>query len=239
MDVPVSQEHPFPDTMVGLDVGIEYLVSTNDGLHVENPKVGKKHAKAVRVAQRALARCRRGSNRRRKVREKLARLQRAVARRRSDYLHQVSAALTRNYAFIAVEKLQVKNMTASAKGTVEEPGKNVRQKAGLNRSMLDASPSRLIDYLTYKAERAGGLLVKVNPHYTSQDCSSCGRRVKKSLSHRTHRCACGTILQRDHNAGRNILKRACEAHGRGMPPGDGNVRHWPERRLGNVVCEAA
>ncbi len=219
MDVPVAQEHPFPNTTVGIDVGIEYLLTTSDGVQVDNPRIGVKHARAIRVAQRALARCKKGSNRRRKVREKLARLQRAVARQRSTYLHQVSASLTRTYAFIAVEKLQVKNMTASAKGTVDEPGKNVRQKAGLNRAFLDTSPSRLIGYLTYKAERAGGEVVKVNPHYTSQDCSSCGKQVKKSLSQRTHRCACGAILHRDHNAARNIERRALIACGRAMPPG--------------------
>ncbi len=172
MDVPVAQEHPFPETTVGIDIGIEYLLTTSHGVQIDNPKIGVKHARAVRVAQRALARCKKGSNRRRKVREKLARLQRHVAHSRSTYLHQVSALLTRTYAFIAVEKLQVKNMTASARGTVDEPGKNVRQKAGLNRAFLDVSPSRLIDYLTYKAERAGGEVVKINPHYTSQDCSS-------------------------------------------------------------------
>ncbi len=239
MDVPVAQEHPFRNSTVGIDVGIEYLLTTSDGGQIDNPRIGVKHSKAIRVAQRALARCRKGSNRRRKVREKLARLQRAVARQRSTYLHQVSASLTLTYAFIAVEKLQVKNMTASAKGTVDEPGKNVRQKAGLNRAFLDVSPSRLIGYLTYKAERAGGELVKVNPHYTSQDCSSCGHQVKKSLSQRTHRCACGAILHRDHNAARNIERRALIACGRAMPPGGANVRRKPERRPGNMICEAA
>ncbi len=239
MSVPVAQQHKHPNTTLGIDVGIEYLLTTSHGVQVDNPRIGVKHARAIRVAQRALARCRKGSNRRRKVREKLARLQRAVARQRSTYLHQVSASLTRTYAFIAVEKLQVKNMTASAKGTVDEPGKNVRQKAGLNRAFLDTSPSTLIDYLTYKAERAGGEVVKVNPHYTSQDCSSCGKQVKKSLSQRTHRCACGAILHRDHNAARNIERRALIACGRAMPPGGANARRRPERRPGNMVCEAA
>lgn len=130
-------------------------------------------------------------------------------------------------------------MTASAKGSAEEPGINVRAKAGLNRSMLDASPTMLINFISYKAERAGGMMVKVKPHNTSQDCSSCGERVPKKLSQRIHKCVCGAELQRDHNAALNILYRALEAHGRARPPRDGNVGHLPVRCLGNVVAEAA
>jgi putative transposase len=239
VDVPVAAKHSAPDTMVGIDVGTEHLATTSDGLHIENIRPRARREKELRRAQRALARCKRGSKRRRKVREKLARVQRSVANTRSTYLHRVSAKLAQTYAFIAVEKLQVNNMTRSAKGTAKEPGANVRRKAGLNRSMLDASCSRLIDFLSYKAERAGGMLVKVNPHYTSQDCSSCGKRVPKKLSQRIHRCDCGTVLQRDHNAGLNILYRACDAHGRARPPGDVNVGHWSMRCLGSVEAKAA
>lgn len=239
LDVPVTAEHVAPDTVIGIDVGVEHLLSTSDGVHVENVRPRSRREKQLRIAQRALARCRRGSKRRRKVRERLTRLQKVIANARSTYLHQVTAALARDYAFIAVENLQVKNMTRSAKGNADAPGTNVRQKAGLNKAMLDASPSRLIDFLSYKAERAGGMLVKVNPQYTSQDCSSCGLRVAKKLPQRMHQCACGAELHRDHNAGLNILYRALEAHGRARPPGDGNVGRWPVRRLGNMVAEAA
>lgn len=90
-------------------------------------------------------------------------------------------------------------MTRSARGSAAEPGKNVRQKAGLNRAMLDASPARLIELLTYKAARAGGTVMKVDPRHTSQDCSFCGVRVEKSLSERRHRCECGVNLHRDES----------------------------------------
>jgi putative transposase len=138
-----------------------------------------------------------------------------------------------------VEKLNVRNMTRSAKGTAEEPGINVRQKAGLNRSMLDASSARLVDFISYKAERAGGELVKVDARNTSQDCSACGARVPKELKQRVHRCACGAVLQRDHNAATNVLERALSAHGRARPPGDANAGHRPVRRLGNAAAVAA
>jgi putative transposase len=81
--------------------------------------------------------------------------------------------------------------------------------------------------------------VKENPAFSSQDCSSCDERVQKPLSERMHRCTCGLVLHRDHNAAINILNRALAAHGRARPPGGGNVGHRPVRRLGNMVAEAA
>jgi putative transposase len=239
IDVPAAQVHPNPDCVVGLDVGVEHLVTTSDGLHIPNNRPRSRRERELRVAQRALARCRRGSKRRAKVREKLARIQRRIANARSTYLHQVSAKLAQDYAFIAVEKLNVKNMTGSARGTADDPGTNVRQKAGLNRALLDAAPAKLISYTSYKAERAGGEMVKENAAHSSQDCSSCDERVPKDLKERWHRCRCGLVLHRDHNAAINILNRALVAHGRARPPGGGNVGHRPERRLGNMVAEAA
>jgi putative transposase len=239
VDVPVAECHANPGSVVGIDVGVEHLVTTSDGLYIPNHRPRSRRERELRIAQRALARCRRGSKRRRKVRGRLALIQRRIANARSTYLHQVSAVLAKTYAFIAVEKLQVKNMTGSARGTADDPGTNVRQKAGLNRALLDAALATLISYTSYKAERAGGTMVKENAAYSSQDCSSCDARVAKPLSERTHRCSCGLVLHRDYNAAINILQRALVAHGRARPPGDGNVGHRPVRRLGNMVAEAA
>jgi putative transposase len=237
--VPVVAEHARPDTMVGIDVGIEHLATLSDGTQIGNLKIGVKHQRKVRIAQRALARCKRGSKRRAKVREKLALLKRKTANARSTYLHQVSAKVARQYAFIAVEKLNVKNMTGSAKGNVEEPGTNVRQKAGLNRAMLDAAVSRLISFVDYKAERAGGEMAEVNPYRSSQECHSCGKIVKKTLKDRQHRCSCGADLHRDFNSAIVILERALSAQGRAMPPRDGNAGGYSTRRPGKMVAEAA
>jgi putative transposase len=112
----------------------------------------------------------------------LARRRHKLANRRNTHLHQLTAAIAARFDGIAVEDLQVKNMTASAKGTVESPGKNVRQKAGLNREILDTSPGMMISMLRYKAERAGGWFAVVDARNTSQDCSECGRTVPKDLS---------------------------------------------------------
>ncbi len=222
-----------------IDVGIEHLATLSDGGHVENIRPRSRREKELRGVQRALARCKRGSKRRRKVRERLAAAQRRIQQARTSRLHQVSAGLAARYAFIAVEDLKLKNMTRSARGTATEPGTNVRQKAGLNRALLDAAPARLIQMLTYKAERAGGMVVRVDPRRTSLECSSCGTIVEKALSERRHVCSCGAGLHRDHNAAINISNRALQAHGRAKPPGDGNVGHQPERRLGTAVAKAA
>ena len=164
VNVPAAQSHGHPDCAIGFDVGVAHLATNSHGVHISNHRPSTRRAKELRRAQRALARCRKDSKlRRHKMRETLARLQRAVSNARDTYLHQVSAASTRDHAFIAVEKLQLKNLTRSAKGTAAELGNNVWQKAGLNRSLLDAAPGRPIAFLSYKAARAGGTLMAVDP----------------------------------------------------------------------------
>ena len=195
--------------LVGLDWGVENHLSLSTGEAVENPRLGKAAAAADRRASRKLNRAEKGSKRRKKTRAELARVRKKLANRRKTHLHQASARIARVFGSIAVEDLNVKSLTASAKGTVENPGKNVRQKAGLNREILDTSPGRLIEMIRYKAERAGGNFVEVDAKQTSQDCSGCGATVRKDLKTRIHRCAhCKTELHRDVNAARNILKRA-------------------------------
>lgn len=223
----------------GIDVGVEALATLSDGTRIENIRPRKAAQRKLREASRALSRCKRGSNRRRKVRAKLATAQRKVHNIRSTHLHQVSAAITRQYGLIAVEDLKLMNMTRSAKGTLAEPGTNVRQKAGPNRSLADAAPGRLIEMIRYKAERAGGVMIKVNPRYTSQMCNACGVIVAKSLNEREHVCLCGTDMHRDHNAAINILKRGLAAHEAARRLGEPNVDHKVERAPGKTVLEAA
>jgi len=208
---------------VGVDVGIEHLATSSNGIHHINRRSGDRRAKVVRRAQRALSRCKRGSRRRRKVAAALRRVQRRLHNDRSTHLHQVANAIVAEGALVFVEDLKLKNLTRSARGTRDEPGTNVRAKSGLNRALLDAAPGRLISFLRYKAERAGGMVIEVDPKGTSQLCSSCGITVAKPLSMRRHRCACGADLQRDHNAAINILQRGLAAHGAARRPGELNV----------------
>lgn len=194
--------------IVGIDLGIHQFAALSNGKIVDNPRTGRAAARNTRLQRRALSRCKRGSNRRKKVKATLLRSLTQVANTRKTFLHQTSAAIARDYSLIAVEDLELANMTKSAKGSIDEPGKNIRQKAGLNREMLDIAPGMFVSMLTYKAERAGGELIKVNPRGTSQRCSGCGETVPKTLAVRTHRCGCGLVLDRDVNAARNILSLA-------------------------------
>jgi putative transposase len=116
--------------LVGIDWGVERLATLSTGEAIENPRFGAAAAAGIRTAQRKLARAKRGSRRRLKAVAHLTRQRRKLANRRKTHLHQLTAAIARRFGGIAVEELEVKNMTASAKGTVESPGKNVRQKPG-------------------------------------------------------------------------------------------------------------
>jgi len=223
---------------IGLDVGVEHLATWSDGAvdgHIPNVRPRSRREHELRCAQRALARCRRGSRRRAKVRERLARLHRAIGNARDTHLHQQAERLARSHKLIVIERLQVRNMVRSAAGTVAEPGTNVRAKSGLNRSILDASMAKFLQYLRYKAERAGSAVLEVRAAGTSQLCSGCGTKVPKSLSVRRHSCACGLELQRDVNAARVILLRGLPAEGV-QPLGQPNVADHGVRAAGTLLA---
>ena len=142
--------------LVGIDWGVERLATLSTGEAIANPRFGAEATAGIRKTQRKLARTKKGSRGRLKAVAHLARQRRKLANRRKTHLHQLTAAIGRRFGGIAVEELEVKNMTASAKGTAENPGKNVRQKASLNREILDTSPGMMISMLRCKAARAGG-----------------------------------------------------------------------------------
>ena len=188
--------------VVGVDLGISLFAALSDGGLIPSLKAARRAERRLRQATRALARKKRGSRSRRGARMAVARCHAAIARRRADHLHQASARLVRDYDVIAVEALNIKGLARSA----------------LARDVHDASWSKFISYLTYKAERAGARIVEVNPQHTTQECSGCGITVPKRLGDRRHECPhCGLSIDRDLNAARNILNRA------GVGPGPRNV----------------
>lgn len=198
---------------VGIDVGLSSLATLSDGRTIANPRWTRKHEARIIAASRKLARKRKRSKNRIRAREALRRAHQQAANARTNHLHHVSKRLVQDYDLIAHEDLKIVSMARSAKGTVESPGKNVKQKAGLNRSIMDAAWGQLIWQITYKAEKAGKWVVPVNPTNTSQKCSGCGQIVSKKLSQRTHSCDCGLTIGRDHNAGLNILALGMSAAG--------------------------
>ena len=180
-------------TSVGVDVGITTLATLSDGAEIENPKILDKHDSKLRKAQKDLSRKKKGSNNRNKQRSKVARIYRKIRNVRKDGLHKASRILADSYDRIVFEDLQIKNMV-----------KNHH----LARSIHDASWGMLINFTTYKAEYAGGVVELVNPRNTSKQCSVCGSIKPMPLSQRTYRCPnCGNVMDRDRNAAINILNR--------------------------------
>lgn len=234
----VAASHATPRDAVGIDLGVEALATLSTGDRMTNVRPASRREREIRRSRRALARCRKGSNRRRKIRARLGRQIVWIANTRQNHLHQVSAALTRAHGFIAMERLSVMNMTRSATGSLEKPGTNLAQKRGLNRAILDAGWGELARMIRYKAERAGCELVLVEARGTSAACSGCGASVPKSLSERRHRCGCGLDLHRDVNAARVILARGLAVRAAsegGLPLGDANVGRRAARRPGTLL----
>lgn len=176
-----------------------------------NPRWFQRDRARLLELERAKARKRHRSNRRRKAARRFAAAKARAARRRKDWQHKLSAALVGRFALIATEQLAIRNMTRSAKGTVEEPGRNVRQKAGLNREILDTAPAQFLSFVRTKAEEAGSLHMEA-PTRTlkpSQTCPACGSVRKKTLGERRHRCLdCGDVRPRDFASACVVLRWA-------------------------------
>ncbi|MER6942647.1 transposase [Nonomuraea sp. NPDC000554] len=181
---------------------------------------------------RKLARAGRGSNRRGKVKTAIARLKVRETDRRKDWVEKTSTDLARRFDVIAVEDLNICGMTRSAKGTLAEPGRNVRQKAGLNRAILASGWGLLVTRLEHKA---AGRVVKVDPRYTSQTCNACGNIAAGSRESQSRfGCvACGWQDNADVNAARNIRDTAAghAVAARGGLPLGGPVNREPQRDL--------
>jgi putative transposase len=210
-----QQPAPLPATgrEVGLDVGVARFATTSDGQVIPNPRFLVTSARELAAAQRALAGCRPGSGNRRRAKRKLAKLHRKLANRRRDFHHQTARRLVDTCDVIAVEDLAIANMTRSASGTIEQPSRNVAAKAGLNRSILDASWGQFLVILLAKAEGAGRRAITVNPWRTSITCHRCGARCDRPRQN-TVICPAHGGMDADLNGARNILTRAGLGSGR-------------------------
>ncbi|MBM0225027.1 MULTISPECIES: RNA-guided endonuclease TnpB family protein [Micromonospora] len=180
----------------------------SDGVHVANPRYLAASTARLGAAQQVLARRERGSNRRRKARERVAALHARVRRQRLDHAHKTARWLVRHHDLIAHEDLRIGNMTRSAAGTLDAPGSNVAQKSGLNRSILDAGWGAFLRILAAKAESAGRLVVAVNPANTSRTCPQCGHCARDNRPTQAgFTCAtCGYNGHADVVGASNILR---------------------------------
>jgi len=202
-------------TTIGLDVGLKEYYTDSNGTRVENPRFLRKCEKVLKRAQRRVSRKVKGSNNRGKARQILGKRHLKISRQRKDHAVKLARCVVQSNDLIAYEDLRIKNMVKNH---------------CLAKSINDASWYQFRVWLEYFGKVFEKITVAVNPQYTSQECSSCGEIVKKTLSTRTHVCKCGCLLDRDENAAKNILSR-----------GLGTVRHTgtfglePRNALGELV----
>ena len=195
---------------VGVDLGVKLPVCLSNGESVA-PDVGLEVLEQkARKAQKRLSRATRGSQRRKQTKQRLADIKRKQARRRTARTHVITTELIRRFSYIAIEDLKLKNMSSSAKGDAESPGKKVKQKAGLNRAILNVSMYKLREQLEYKSEKYGATVKAVDPKYTSQTCFECGHKSADNRQKQDKfKCEkCNHEDNADVNAAKNILKRA-------------------------------
>jgi putative transposase len=191
VDVDRREEIEPTQTTIGLDVGLNHFYTDSKGEVVENPRYLRKSERQLKKLQRKVSKRKKGSANRRKAIKRLAKKHLQVSRQRKDFAVKTARCVVRSNDLIAYEDLQIRNMVKNHK---------------LAKSISDASWSMFCQWVEYFGKVFGKVTVAVPPQYTSQNCSSCGKQVVKTLSQRTHHCGpCGTVLDRDHNAALNIL----------------------------------
>ncbi|MCY9782594.1 RNA-guided endonuclease TnpB family protein [Nocardiopsis sp. EMB25] len=202
-------EHAAPDSAVGVDRGVAVAAATSDGdLFDRTFRTPKEHERERRL-RRKLSRQRKGSNNRARTRAALSRLTGRVRARRADFAARTAHTLCAKNAVVVLERLNTTNMTASARGTADAPGRNVRQKAGLNRAILAQGWQGFKLACQNAARRTGTRVIEVDPAYTSQTCHPCGEVDPRSReSQASFRCtSCGHTAHADVNAAQNTLSR--------------------------------
>lgn len=193
------------DSVVGLDVGVTSFVKDYDGKEhheVENPKFLARKLDDLRFRQRSLSRKQKGSQNRRKARKQVAKVHEKIRNVRNNRNHQVSRKYVDRYDVIVVEDLNIAGMV-NKQHRIAMLSRKARRT--LRRNILDAGWGDFVQKLSYKAQKAGKLLLKIHPENTTQRCSQCGELVYKDISQRTHSCPyCGYTIDRDDNAAMNI-----------------------------------
>ena len=204
---------------VGIDMGIVRFATLSDDTFFEPLNSFRHHQAALRKAQQAMSRKKKFSRNWKKAKVRVAHIHIRIANARRDYLHKASTTISKNHAMVVVEDLQVSNMSRSATGSVEQPGRNVRAKSGLNLSVLDQSWAEFRRQLEYKLDWNGGRLIAVPPMNTSRTCPECGHTCKGNRKTQARFCcvACGYESNADLVGAINVLRAgyarlACEVN---------------------------
>ena len=194
---------------VGIDMGVARFATLSDGTVYESLDSFKRHQRRLAHYQRTMSRrCKFGKNWQ-KARRKVQKVYARIGNCRRDYLHKATTAISKNHAMVCLEDLKVRNMSRSAAGSVESPGRNVRAKSGLNRSILDQGWFEFRRQLQYKLEWNGGVIIVVPPHNTSRECPACGHlEAANRTTQAQFRCLeCGFAENADLVGAINILAR--------------------------------
>ncbi|MBB3048951.1 putative transposase [Litorivivens lipolytica] len=194
---------------VGIDMGVAKFVTLSDGTSIKPLNIYRKYEQRLAKEQRRLAKKVKFSNNWRKQKQRITRLHSKIAHCRNDFLHKASTEISKNHAMIVIEDLRTKNMSRSAKGTIDAPGTNVKAKSGLNKSILDQGWYEFRRQLEYKQAWLGGDVLAVPAHHTSQTCPACdhvspdNRKTQANFT-----CVqCGHQDNADRVAAINILAR--------------------------------
>ena len=199
--VQVSRQviHQPTGQQVGIDVGLKAFSTDSEGNTVDNPRFLRKAEKKLKRLHRRVSKKQKKSKNRGKARQRLSKAYLKVQRQREDFARKTASALITSHDLIAYEDLQIRNLVKNH---------------ALAKSISDAAWGRFLWWVNYYGDVHHVPVIAVPPHFTTQDCSGCGKRVQKSLSVRTHICPhCGLVLDRDHNAALNILVKATDGTG--------------------------
>ncbi len=200
---PIHTSH----TSLGIDLGITYFATFSDGIMIEPIHSFRKLEKKLKKLQKKLSKSVKFSSNWIKQKMKISRFHRKISNIRTDFLHKLTTTISKKHALVVIEDLKVSNMSRSASGSLEKPGKNVQAKSGLNKSILDQGWFEFRRQLAYKLEWLGGKLIAIAPQYTSQKCNCCGFTSKENRKTQAlFKCiSCNFQSNADHNAALNIL----------------------------------
>lgn len=222
---------PKATSAVGIDMGVTRFATLSDGTFYAPLNSFKRHEDRLRKAQQAMSRKTKFSNNWKKAKARVQRIHFRIGNARRDYLHKSTTAISQNHAMVCIEDLQVRNLSKSAAGTTEQPGKHVRAKSGLNKAILDQGWFEFRRQLDYKLAWAGGHLIVVPPQNTSRTCPACGHvsADNRQTQARFLCVECGFEENADLVGAINILRAghahcACEVSGAAMPPAAGTHR---------------
>ena len=205
----IEQPLPTSTTAIGIDVGIARFATMSDGNFIAPLNSFKKHQQRLAKYQRRMSRKVKFSSNWKKAKARVQKVHSNIANARKDYLHKTSTTISQNHALVCIEDLQVRNMSKSAKGNSEQHGKMVKQKSGLNRSILDQGWGEFRRQLEYKVSWNGGMLLAVPPHNTSRTCPCCGHIAKENrITQAVFLCVdCGYENKADVVGAINVLER--------------------------------